>query len=113
MVEVIGTDIELLVIAWLDRRKIIYEFKSSLMGGFFALGGAVVDILLRERNLAWRIFGEYWHQGVIKEGSDQIQRELLTNLGYTVVDIWGDDILDPTRINETLTKALLGQEMLK
>lgn len=107
----IATDIEQLVLDWLDKRKIVYEFETSLRGGFYALGGAVVDIILRERRLAWRIFGEYWHRGVTKEGSDTIQREMLTELGWTVVDLWSDDI--ENRLEETLTKALRGEEVLR
>lgn len=111
MATVIGTDIELIVIGWLDRHKIVYEFQSSLMGGFFELGGAVVDILFRERGLAWRIFGEYYHKGVQKTGADIIQKENLSAMGLIVVDIWSSDI--ESRLDETLSKALQGIEMLK
>ena len=110
MVEPVMTDIEAIVVRWLTARKIQYQFQTSLAGGFYELGGAVCDIIIPERRLAWRIFGEYWHRGVVPEGADVIQRELLEGLGYTVVDLWGDDI--ENRLNETLTKALRGEEML-
>jgi len=109
--ERLATDIELIVISWLDRHKIVYQFQTSLMGGWYELGGAVVDIILPERNIAIRVCGEYWHRGVVPSGRDQVQRELLTGLGYTVVDLWGDDI--ENRLEETMRKALLGQEMLR
>lgn len=109
--ERVATDIELLVLAWLDRHKIEYQFQSSLRGGWYALGGAVVDIILRERRLAWRIFGEFWHRGVEKQGSDVLQREMLTELGWVVVDIFSDDI--ENRLEETLRLALMGQEVLR
>lgn len=105
------TDIELIVIKWLEKHKIQFEAQSSLRGGFYTLGGAVVDFLLPARRLAWRIFGEYWHRGVTKEGSDTIQREMLGELGWVVVDLWSDDI--ENRLNETLTRALRGEEMLR
>lgn len=111
MVTEIGTDIEMMVLAWLNKRQIAYEFKSSLLGGFFELGGAVVDFLLRERGLAWRVMGEFWHRGVTKEGSDLIQKENLSAMGWTVVDLWSSDLED--RLEETLTKALQGIEMLE
>lgn len=110
MVTRMATDIELIVLGYLDRRKILYQFQTSLAGGFFELGGAVVDILIPERFLAWRIFGEYWHEPVATKGRDAIQKELLTSMGWTVVDIWGSDIKE--RLEETMRLALLGREML-
>lgn len=105
------TDIEEIVYNWLTRRGIPFRFQTSLMGGFYQLGGAVVDFLLDDSRLAWRIFGEYYHRGVTKEGSDLIQREQLTQLGWRVVDIWGDDIRD--RTDQTLGLALEGREVLR
>ena len=103
------TDIEKLVLEWLISHRIIFQFATSLAGGFYELGGAVVDFLV-EPNLAWRVMGEYWHRGVEKTGSDLIQREQLEALGYTVVNLWEADLKE--RLNETLTKALEGEEVL-
>ena len=111
MVQRVATDIEEIVLRWLDKRKIVYLFQTSLSGGFYALGGAVVDFLLPERRLAWRVMGEYWHRGVVPEGRDILQKELLTGLGYVVVNLWGDDI--ENRLEETMQKALVGEEMLR
>lgn len=99
-----------IVLEWLDHRKIPYQFQTSLGGGFFALGDAVVDFIV-EGSLAWRVSGEYRHTGVTKEGSNLIQREMLTGLGFVVIDLWENDIME--RLEETLTKALQGQEMLR
>ena len=108
--QVVATDLELLVLEWLNRQGIIYQFQTSLAGGYYQLGGAVMDFIV-EPNLAWRIFGEYWHQGVEKTGSDIIQKEQLTALGYVVIDLLEDDLRN--RLNQTLTLALEGQEMLR
>ena len=107
--EEIYTDIEKIVLQYLINHRIVFQFATSLRGGFFELGGAVVDFLV-EPNLAWRIMGEYWHRGVIPEGKDLIQREMLTGLGYVVVDLWSDDLTD--RLEETMRLALEGREML-
>lgn len=109
--EDIYTDLERIVINWLERHKIEYQFQTSLAGGFYELGGAVVDFILSARALAWRVMGEYWHTGVEAEAHDLVQKELLSGLGYTVVDLRGDDL--ENRLNETLTKALRGEEMLR
>jgi len=110
MVEQVLTDIEGIVYNWLVKRGIGFQSQTSLSGGFFELGGSVVDFLV-EPNLAWRVMGEYWHRGVSVEGRDLIQKEMLTQLGYVTVDLWGDDIKD--RTEETLGKALLGEEVLR
>ena len=111
MVEQVMTDVEKLVYDFLVRRKIPFEFQTSLSGGIYELGGSVIDFLLREQRLAWRVFGEYWHRGVQKSGSDAIQKENLSAMGWTVVDLWSDDL--ENRLTETLTKALQGIEMLE
>ena len=108
---VVATDLELLVLGWLEKRKIPFTFQSSLAGGHFQLGGSVVDFIIPDRMLAWRVQGEYWHRGVEKTGSDIIQKGQLTALGYTVVDLLEDDLRN--RLNQTLTLALMGQEMIR
>jgi len=109
---ILASDIELIVIEWLDKRKIEYSFQSSIGGGFYELGGSVVDFLLNDLGLAWRVQGDYWHRGVVPEGRDLIQREMLEGEGWTVIDLWGEDILDPTRLEQAMRLALQGQEML-
>ena len=111
MPEIPMTDIETVAYQWLTRRNIEFQFQTSLAGGFYQLGGAVVDFLIQDRMLAWRIFGEYWHRGVTKEGSDILQKEMLGELGWTVVDLWSDDI--ESKLEETMRLALMGQEVLR
>ena len=109
----VASDIELVVLRWLDKKGITdYEFQSSLMGGYFELGGAVVDVLFPERNLAWRIMGDYYHRQIAQKAQDTIQRELLESQGWTVIDIWGSTLDTPERVNDTLTRALRGEEVL-
>lgn len=110
MASMVMSDLERIVYNFLVRRGINFDFQTSFSGGYYQLGGAVVDFLV-EPNLAWRVQGEYYHKTVLKEGSDTIQREMLVALGYVVVDLWSDDL--ENRANETLTKALNGQEMLR
>ena len=112
MVVPILSDLELIVYNWLTKRKIVFEYGVSVRGGVFEIGGAKIDFTLPERNIAIRVQGSYWHRGVVPEGKDALQREMLTAEGWTVVDIWGDDILDPTRLEQTMRLALQGREML-
>ncbi len=108
--EQVMTDIEKLVYDWLVKHKIAFTFQSSLSGGRFELGGSVVDFILDNRNIAIRVLGEYWHRGVSKSGQDLIQREMLNELGYIVVDLWSTDIED--HLEQTMRLALQGREML-
>jgi len=111
--EQVMTDIEAIVAGWLTERKIDFEFQSSMLGGFYELGGAVVDFLLRDSGLAWRVSGEYWHRGIVPEGRDLIQRETLMAEGWVVVDIFGQSLETPDEVEATLTKALRGEEVLQ
>ena len=110
MVTPVKTDIESIVYDWLVKRNIEFRFQSSLGGGFFELGGAVVDFLV-DPDLAWRVMGEYFHRGVTAEGRDVIQKEWLTAQGYRVVDIWGLDIQN--NLESTMQLALQGREVLR
>jgi len=110
--QLVLSDIERIVYDWLTRRNIDFRFQTSFSGGFYQLGGAVIDFLFPDLFIAWRVMGEYYHRGVTKEGSDLIQKEQLKNQeGLTVVDIWGDDIKE--RTDQTLLLALEGREVLR
>jgi len=108
----IASDLERIVLEWLDKRNIMYNFQSSLLGGRYELGGSIVDITFPERLLGWRIQGDYWHKQIAKQATDSVQRELLESQGWTIVDIWGEDLETPEEVNNTLEKALRGEEML-
>ena len=106
------TDIETLVYNWLIKHNIAFTFQSSLSGGIYELGGAVLDFLLDDYSIGLRVFGEYWHRGITKSGFDLIQKEHLSAMGLVVVDIWESDIRDPARLEQAMKLALQGIEML-
>ena len=109
MADIVASDLEIIVLQWLNKNKIVYDFQTSLAGGHYQLGGSVVDFIIGD--LAWRVHGEYYHSGVEKTGSDILQKELLSNMGFIVIDLYADDIQN--RTEETLRLALQGQEMLR
>lgn len=110
MVKQVMSDLEEIVYNWLSQKKINFQFQSSLAGGYYALGGAVIDFILENR-IALRVHGEYWHRGVVPEGRDLMQKEILTAQGFIVVDLWGEDL--KSRLDETMQRALSGEEMLR
>ena len=105
------SDIEKIIFDWLTRHNIQFEFQSSFSGGRYELGGSVVDFVLGDLNILIRAQGDYYHSGVEKSATDDVQRELLESQGWIVVDIYGSDLETPEEVNNTLTKALRGEEM--
>ncbi len=108
-----GTYPEFLAFDWLVRKGLEpmadFIFQSSRMGGRQLYGGAIVDFDFPQMMLAWRIQGEYFHIGnPAKEASDIMQKFNLSTIGYTVVDIFAQDLLE--RRNWVLTHAYNGEQ---
>jgi len=108
----IYTELEKIVYDWLVRRKIAFTFQSPLLGGRFELGGAIADFTIDETDLLWRVHGDYWHKQMAQSARDNVQQELLEAEGWTVVNIWGSDLETPEMVEVTLSKALIGEEVL-
>jgi len=95
---------ELCTYDWLERRKLVFEFQSSQMGGRLIAGGAVVDFIISglaaDGLYVWRVQGEYWHKGPEVERKDEVQKRRLLHLRIggvpvvAVVDLWEGDIYD-------------------
>lgn len=105
----IGTDIELMVAEWLEKRNILFSFQTKLLGGRPEFGGAVVDFILIEEGIILRVQGEYWHTDTEQTAQDKVQRILLENLGYRVVDLQETDI--ENNIDAVMNRAVVGLEM--
>lgn len=109
-----GTLPEYVAFRWLEHKGLVsyedFQFQSSSMGGRQMLGGAVVDFDFPAYRLAWRIQGEKWHVGdPAKEASDELQKLALTMHGYTVIDVFAQDVLE--RTEWVLSNALAGIEV--
>lgn len=110
MVETVASDIERLVAEWLDKHGVLYDFQSSLLGGRPEYGGIVADFILIEEGIVLRVQGEYWHHTTVEEeAEDREQRVILEAMGYRVVDLEEQDILD--NLDLVMSKAMLGEEM--
>jgi very-short-patch-repair endonuclease len=106
-----ASDLEVMVGEYLARQDIAFEFQSQLIGGFGGqdIGDAKVDFILRDRMLAIRVQGEYWHKQPDVEAKDLLQKERLKAMGWAVVDLWTDDIKN--NLEEAMRHALIGEEM--
>ena len=104
-------NLEKVVASWLVKRGIAFQTQAPMFGGIGELGSATVDFILVERNVAIRTMGRYWHSGLGVNARDLLGREKLAEAGYTIVDVWEDDINH--NLDATMELAIAGQEMLK
>lgn len=105
-------NLEKVVYNWLTKKDILFTAQTPMFGGMGELGSATVDFILTERQIALRVFGGYWHKGLEVNARDLLGREKLTEAGYTVVDVWEEN-LTSAKIDSTLELAITGQEVIK
>lgn len=109
-----GTYPEYVAFSWLERHGyepyVDFIFQSSQMGGRQLYGGCVVDFDFPWFPMAWRIMGEFWHVGApATEGRDAMQKLALTSYGYTVIDIYAQDVI--ARADWVLGNAIVGVQV--
>ena len=102
-------NLEKIVYGWLIKHSILFTAQAPMFGAG-ELGSATVDFILTARNVAIRTMGGYWHTGLETNARDLLGREKLAEAGYTVVDVWEDDINH--NLDATMELAIQGQEML-
>lgn len=99
---------EFLVFEWLTRRKIPFMAQQNMLGGVSEAGGAKIDFWLTELNIIIRV-QSYFHTLKEAVARDILQKIELLNLGYTVVDVWEEAIIE--NIDRVMTMAVKGQEV--
>jgi very-short-patch-repair endonuclease len=110
--QVVGSDLEIKVYDWLLRHgfrpNVDFVFQSQLIGlrGVRELGDAIADFFLIKQNLVWRVQGEYWHHTAEQNARDNMQKQRLEGMGYTVLDLWERDLTN--RLDFTLNNAVKG-----
>lgn len=113
-----GTIPELIIMDFLDRKRIRYEFQKWLFGGRAMRGGQVVDFAIDSgtRVIVIEMQGTYFHSKPGKVGSDAAQRLALASTTIwgkkvVLVEAWERRLLDKNLRDPTLEAALRGQEM--
>lgn len=110
-----GTKPEFVVWKYLVNTKKLKEgvdfiFQSSKFGGRRMFGGQVIDFYIPGRNLVWRVQGERFHMLLVADrANDALQKFQLEGIGYTVCDLWVNDLLQRPRY--VLDLAWSGQEV--
>jgi len=104
---------EKIVNNWLVKWNIPFRKEVPFFGGRIEEGGTYVDFLLDELMIAIRVQGVYWHTGIIPQANDALRKEKLDELGYTVIDIWEDSLVDktPDEVEYVMKKAIEGEEI--
>ena len=102
-------NLERIVYNWLTKKNILFTAQAPMFGAG-ELGSATVDFILTARNIVLRCMGTFWHSGLKTNARDLLGREKLTEAGYTVVDVWEDDI--NRNLDAVMELAIQGQEML-
>jgi len=83
----------------LRRRGISFQMQVNYAGGVGILGGMRVDFVLQDRPVIIRVQGP-WHLFPAAQARDELQRQYLQALGYTVVDLYEEDIANLDRALE-------------
>lgn len=96
---------------WLVKNKIPFATEQTMLAPAKEMGSAIVDFVL-SNNIILRVMGSYYHSTLEAKARDEFGKERLLNLGYVVVDIWEENLTDE-RIEETMQKALRGEESLR
>jgi hypothetical protein len=109
-----GTRPEFITWEYLTKTKkqiegVDFLFQSNLMGGRMTFAGVVVDFWLLPSTM-WRVQGEHFHMLTTADRTrDQLDRIRLEDMGFTLIDLWANDLL--TRAMYVLDLAWRGQEV--
>jgi len=112
-----GSVPELLAYAWLEARRIPFDFQSAVFAARRLRGGLVLDFVLynlAEGCMVWRIQGGYWHGSAAarrRDAADKVRLRGARVNGATiryVIDIYERDILRSP--NSVFRDALRGRE---
>jgi hypothetical protein len=106
---------------WLEKRRRLiagleFDFQSSLFGGRMDKGGLVVDFLLPFHfgppGLVLNVQGYNWHYASAALRADALADKIrLVSQGHAVVYLLEDDLLDPGRLDRTMSMALQGTQL--
>lgn len=115
----LGTYPELVVMDWLNRRALRYEFQFRVLGGRAIMGGQVLDFVIDQGRdvLILEVNGVYWHTRPGKTRIDEAQKYALLGLRIwgkpvgAVITVWDSRIMDKRRLNPVMQMALAHIEL--
>jgi len=107
--QVQGTLPERILYKALLKRRIEFDFQSSLGGGRIGwmFGRQVADFALHPRGIIIEVQGAYWHSQREQRFRDQARDMVLTARGWTVLYLGEDVIYNETLLNRWLDSNIL------
>lgn len=116
-----GTMPELVVMEYLDRNGVGYEFQKWLLGGRQLRGGQVVDFAVDRgtHTLIWEVQGTYWHTRPGNPQRDEAQKFALLGLSVFgkpvkgVISLWESRLMSKYERKGVLEMAMSGIELGK
>jgi len=116
-----GTTPELVVMDFLERRRVTYGFQVWVIGGRKIKGGQVLDFVVDQgRNVhIWEVQGMYWHLRQDKLATDAAQRMALMGIRIwgkkvgAVVELWDSRLATDNRAkrSQVMEAAMQGREL--
>lgn len=97
--QVRGTLPERILYKELQKRKIPFEFQSSVDGGKQRLGGSIIDFVLTDRRMMIEVKGTYWHTQVHTAAEDKARTVRLLQT-YQLVELWDWEVYSPFLLDE-------------
>ncbi len=82
-----------------------FDFQSSMDGGRLELGGILADFIFWHRRLVVQVQGPT-HEYYLRFRKDEEQRDVLTDKGFSVLEIDDDDVLDQPTLDAWLRRNL-------
>jgi hypothetical protein len=98
---------EKILYGWLVVHGAMFEYQVSVLGGRSIPGGAVLDFVVYDKPIPIVIrVMSYWHKTT--EWSDEIQKQSVEELGYSVVDVDEWEINNTPRLEAKMREILYG-----
>lgn len=100
---------ERMLFGWLVRHNISFDYQTNVAGGRAVPGGAVLDFVIYEKAtpIAIRV-QSYWHLGAENVLGDDIQLNMLQQMGFVVEDVWEWQINTVPKIDQKMREILYG-----
>lgn len=100
---------ERMLYGWLIKHGISFEYQVTVAGGRAIPGGAVLDFVVyaRATPIAIRI-QSYWHKGAENILGDDIQLNMLQEIGYVVEDVYDWQISTVPKLENVMRQILYG-----
>lgn len=110
---------ELIVIEYLGRQSVHWEFQKWLLGGRVIRGGQVVDFAVDKGMYTdiWEVQGTYWHNRPGSTRLDDAQKfallglEVFTKPVKHVIELWESRLVDKKRRSGVLEAAMNSEEL--